>query len=106
MTMGSCSAIRIASSALPGTGPSPGTCASSDRSWRSSCATTDGPWSNCFERDPISRFKLKSEDYLHMGEMIAGLARPTLFVMEGGYAVEEIGLNAVNVLTGFEQNAR
>jgi len=22
--------------------------------------------------------------------------------MEGGYAVEEIGLNAVNVLTGFE----
>ena len=23
--------------------------------------------------------------------------------MEGGYAVEEIGINAVNVLTGFEQ---
>jgi acetoin utilization deacetylase AcuC-like enzyme len=27
---------------------------------------------------------------------------PTLFVMEGGYAVEEIGINAVNVLEGFE----
>ena len=27
---------------------------------------------------------------------------PTLFVMEGGYAVEEIGINTVNVLTGFE----
>jgi acetoin utilization deacetylase AcuC-like enzyme len=26
-----------------------------------------------------------------------------LFVMEGGYAVEEIGINAVNVLEGFEQ---
>ncbi|HUL08124.1 MAG TPA: hypothetical protein VLV76_17510, partial [Candidatus Acidoferrum sp.] len=55
-----------------------------------------------FERDPISRFKLKSEDYLRIGEMIAALKRPTLFIMEGGYAVEEIGINAVNVLTGFE----
>ena len=36
---------------------------------------------------------------------IAGLGRPTLFVMEGGYAVEEIGINAVNVLTGFEEAA-
>ncbi len=56
-----------------------------------------------FERDPISSFKLKSEDYSRLGELIAGLKRPTLFIMEGGYAVEEIGINAVNVLTGFEQ---
>ncbi len=27
---------------------------------------------------------------------------PTLFVMEGGYIVDEIGINAVNVLLGFE----
>jgi acetoin utilization deacetylase AcuC-like enzyme len=27
---------------------------------------------------------------------------PTLFVLEGGYAVAEIGVNVVNVLTGFE----
>jgi acetoin utilization deacetylase AcuC-like enzyme len=26
-----------------------------------------------------------------------------VFLLEGGYAVEEIGINAVNVLTGFEQ---
>jgi acetoin utilization deacetylase AcuC-like enzyme len=38
-----------------------------------------------------------------MGEQIAGLGKPTLFVMEGGYAVEDIGINAVNVLQGFEQ---
>ena len=31
--------------------------------------------------------------------------KPTLFVMEGGYAVEEIGINAVNVLEGFEGSA-
>jgi len=27
---------------------------------------------------------------------------PTLFVMEGGYAIKEIGINTVNVLKGFE----
>jgi acetoin utilization deacetylase AcuC-like enzyme len=56
-----------------------------------------------FERDPISSFKLTSEDFLRLGEAIARLGAPTLFVMEGGYAVEEIGVNVVNVLTGFEQ---
>jgi acetoin utilization deacetylase AcuC-like enzyme len=34
--------------------------------------------------------------------MIAASGLPTLFVLEGGYAVAEIGVNAVNVLTGFE----
>ncbi len=56
-----------------------------------------------FEKDPISQFKLTSPDYLTMGGRIAGLGLPTLFVMEGGYAVEEIGINTVNVLQGFEE---
>lgn len=55
-----------------------------------------------FERDPISQFKLTTTDYPKIGERIAKLGLPTLFVMEGGYAVEEIGVNAVGVLTGFE----
>lgn len=55
-----------------------------------------------FERDPISKFRLRHEDYLRMGEHIAKLGVPTLFVFEGGYAVEEIGVNVVNTLTGFE----
>jgi hypothetical protein len=55
-----------------------------------------------FKDDPISQFKLDSPDYLAMGKRIAALGKPTLFVMEGGYAVEEIGINAVNVLEGFE----
>ena len=55
-----------------------------------------------FERDPISFFKLTSDDFKRYGEILAGLHMPTLFVMEGGYAVEEIGINTVNVLTGFE----
>ena len=59
-----------------------------------------------FTEDPISHFKLGSDDYLRMGEMIAGLDLPTHFVMEGGYAVEEIGVNVVNTLTGFENAAK
>ena len=58
-----------------------------------------------FEKDPISKFKLKHEDYLRIGEAIAAAGKPTLFVMEGGYAVEELGINAVNVLQGFEAKA-
>jgi acetoin utilization deacetylase AcuC-like enzyme len=54
-----------------------------------------------YKLDPISQFRLDHEDYLRMGERIAKLGRPTLFVMEGGYAVAEIGINAVNVLQGF-----
>lgn len=55
-----------------------------------------------FEKDPISEFRLKTDDYPKIGARIAALGLPTLFVMEGGYAVEEIGVNAVGVLTGFE----
>ena len=51
-------------------------------------------------RSPSS--SLESDNYPEIGELIAKLRRPTLFVMEGGYAVEEIGINAVGVLTGFE----
>ena len=58
-----------------------------------------------FEHDPISHFKLRSPDYLRIGEALARLNLPTLFVMEGGYMVEEIGINAVNVLLGFEGRA-
>ena len=55
-----------------------------------------------FKDDPISHFCLESNDYFHMGEAISKLNIPTLFVMEGGYMVDEIGINAVNTLLGFE----
>ncbi|MGI9332543.1 MAG: histone deacetylase family protein [Gammaproteobacteria bacterium] len=56
-----------------------------------------------FERDPISFFGLRTDDFSRYGERLSKLGLPTLFVMEGGYAVEEIGINTVNVLSGFEQ---
>jgi len=56
-----------------------------------------------FEQDPISFLKLRSEDFSTYGRMIGGCKLPTLFVFEGGYAVAEVGINTVNVLTGFEE---
>ena len=56
-----------------------------------------------FEGDPISHFKLKTSDYPTVGRAISALKLPTLFVMEGGYAVAEIGDNVAGVLMGFER---
>ena len=56
-----------------------------------------------FEGDPISGFTLTSGDFLRVGEDLAAAGLPTVFVFEGGYAVAELGVNAVNVLEGFEQ---
>ena len=37
-----------------------------------------------------------------MGQRLAQLGLPTVFTMEGGYDVDAIGVNAVNVMQGFE----
>lgn len=55
-----------------------------------------------FEHDPISQFKLKTEDYLRMGERIAQLVKPALFLFEGGYNLDALAEITVNVLEGFE----
>jgi len=58
-----------------------------------------------FEHDPISAFRLASHDFTDMGQRLSDLGLPTVFVLEGGYAVAEIGINVVNVLRGFEAAA-
>lgn len=55
-----------------------------------------------YEGDPISRFRLRSEDFLRVGSRVAELGLPTVIVLEGGYAAKELGVNACNVLEGFE----
>lgn len=55
-----------------------------------------------FERDPISFFRLTSDDFTRMGATIASSGLPVLTCMEGGYGVPEIGLNVANVLRGLE----
>ncbi len=54
-----------------------------------------------FERDPISFFKLTSDDFTRLGTRLARMRRPTLIVMEGGYAVGDLGTNTANLLAGF-----
>ena len=58
-----------------------------------------------FEGDPISGFKLRSGDYFAVGEDLATANLPTVFVFEGGYAVAQLGVNAANVIEGFERAA-
>jgi len=53
-----------------------------------------------FEQDPISSFKLASDDFTTCGQRIGAMGLPTVYCMEGGYAVAEIGTNTVNVLAG------
>ena len=54
-----------------------------------------------FEGDPVSGFQLQSDDYLRLGERLARVGLPTVLVFEGGYAVQEVGINAANVLEAF-----
>ena len=58
-----------------------------------------------YEKDPMAQFKLTSEDYLTMGSVIASVSLPTLFILEGGYDIEDLGINTLRVLTGFENGS-
>ena len=53
--------------------------------------------------DPLSTFKLQADDFTRLGRLLAQLRLPTVFVLEGGYAARDLGVNAVNVLDGFDQ---
>lgn len=55
-----------------------------------------------FESDPISSFKLTTDDFGRMGTVVASLGLPTLVVLEGGYAVTDLGRNVAAFLAGCE----
>ncbi|MEA2119732.1 histone deacetylase family protein [Halovibrio sp. HP20-50] len=55
-----------------------------------------------YENDPISAFTFASEDFITLGQRLARTGLPSVLLMEGGYAVDEIGVNVANVLHGFE----
>jgi acetoin utilization deacetylase AcuC-like enzyme len=57
-----------------------------------------------FAGDPISTFALQAYDFSRLGQRLSRLGLPTVFVLEGGYAAAELGVNAVNVIEGFEQD--
>lgn len=53
--------------------------------------------------DPISRFALQAEDFRRLGRRLRQQRLPTAFILEGGYAVAALGLNAAAVIDGFEE---
>jgi acetoin utilization deacetylase AcuC-like enzyme len=53
-----------------------------------------------FSGDPIGFFELGTADYAPIARRIASLGRPTLVVMEGGYAVDSLGVNVASFLEG------
>jgi acetoin utilization deacetylase AcuC-like enzyme len=52
--------------------------------------------------DPIGYLGVTAEAYAVMGARLAKLGVPTVFVMEGGYAIAQIGVNVAQTLLGFE----
>lgn len=56
-----------------------------------------------FGGDPLGDFQLTTGAFAHIGARIAQLGLPTLFVQEGGYAIEALGQNVVSLLMGFEE---
>ena len=42
-----------------------------------------------------------SADFTDAGRRIGRMGLPTVFCFEGGYAIEAVGVNTVNVLEGF-----
>lgn len=54
-----------------------------------------------YEGDPISHFKLKTSDYAPIARRVASLGLPAVIVMEGGYAVDALGANVSEFLSGF-----
>lgn len=52
--------------------------------------------------DPISKFALQSPDFVRLGQRLHALGLPAVLILEGGYAAKELGVNAANVLRGFD----
>jgi len=56
---------------------------------------------DAYKDDPVGGFLLETADFLRVGEVIARIGRPVQFVMEGGYALDALGANVANVITGY-----
>ncbi|KAG0260108.1 hypothetical protein BG011_002127 [Mortierella polycephala] len=54
-----------------------------------------------YKDDPIAGFLVTSDAYPRIGNAIRKIGLPTLFVQEGGYCIEKLGLNVGGILQGF-----
>lgn len=58
-----------------------------------------------FAGDPICGFELATEDYAAVAADIARGGIPSVILLEGGYATDELGANVASFLQGFEQRS-
>ena len=56
-----------------------------------------------FGGDPLGDFALTPAAFAQIGGVIATLNLPTVFIMEGGYAIEQLGQNVINTLRGKDE---
>ncbi|MEM1286910.1 MAG: histone deacetylase family protein [Pseudomonadota bacterium] len=54
-----------------------------------------------YEGDPISQFRLNTLDFVKMGAAIRSVDKPTLIVLEGGYATDALASNALAFFEGY-----
>lgn len=54
-----------------------------------------------WEGDPISHFKLSTQDYALLAQDIAACGWPSVLLMEGGYAIDALGANVASFLEGW-----
>jgi acetoin utilization deacetylase AcuC-like enzyme len=52
--------------------------------------------------DPVSTFRLEAHDYERMGQLLAEINIPIVFVLEGGYALDIVGKCAARTLASFQ----
>jgi acetoin utilization deacetylase AcuC-like enzyme len=55
-----------------------------------------------YKEDPLGYFKLEKSDFSKIGHMISALNLPTVTILEGGYAIDDLGENVVTLLNGLE----
>ncbi|MCA9914955.1 MAG: histone deacetylase family protein, partial [Anaerolineae bacterium] len=58
-----------------------------------------------YRDDPLTSFRLEKTSFHSIGQRIADLSLPTLYVQEGGYSVEGVGDCAVEFFRGVLESA-
>jgi acetoin utilization deacetylase AcuC-like enzyme len=53
--------------------------------------------------DPVGKLEITQKGFREIGRLIGEAKIPVVFVLEGGYDVENIGENVGNVLQGFHE---
>lgn len=57
-----------------------------------------------FKDDPLGFFALETKHFLEIGKMVNAIGLPTAIILEGGYAIDQLGENVVALLSGFGDN--